>query len=363
MCWCKLRTTSDEQDNDNPGYPPIQLSRLTRCCCLAVLVGLGSAADAQEAVEALPSPDDESVLGDEHEGEDDSGTWVDATHRTIERSLDATILAIDRFFATQQYVADTTDSFIRLRPEIEFDSDDKVDTDFKVNAKLDLPGTKRRLRLLIDSDSNALNQDAGVNVDDGSGGDGSVALERESKRRPDQWRVRPAVGVKSSLPPDPFVQLRATRYYELDENWLARLQGTARYLLDDQGDLRAELDLNRVLDQDWLFRARSEIRWRDSKSRTDANQFFTFAQRLSEKSSVAYSLGILSDNDQGWELTRYRYLIVHRQLIYKDWLFFEIRPEVSVRNEDNGWEPGANLQFRLEAFFGRGRLKKIRDKL
>jgi hypothetical protein len=363
VCWCKLRTTSDDQEDDNPGYPPIQLPPLTRCCCLAVLVGLSSAVHAQEAVEPLPSPGDESVLRDEHEGEDDPETWVDATHRTIEGSLDATILAIDRFFATEQYLADTTDSFVRLRPEIELDSDDKLDTDFKVNAKLDLPGTKRRLRLLVESDPNALNQDAGVNVDDGSGGDGSVALERESKRRPEQWRVRPAVGIKSSMPPDPFVRLRATRYYQPGEAWLARLQGTARYLLDDKAELRAELDLNRGLAPDWLFRARSDLRWRDSRDRTDAGQSFTFAQRLSPKRNVAYSLGVFADDDEGWGLTGYRYLIVHRHLIYRDWLFFEIRPEVSLRNEEDGWEPGANLQLRLEAFFGSGRLKKIRDKL
>ncbi|MGD8643998.1 MAG: hypothetical protein PVI15_06900, partial [Chromatiales bacterium] len=207
-----------------------------------------------------------------------------------------------------------------------------------------------------------LQQDDAIDVED-SGGDGAVAIERESKRRRDQWRVRPALGIKSSLPPDPFVQLRATRYYQPSEAWLARLQGSARYLLDDKGELRAELDLNRELAPDWLFRARSDLRWRDRRDRTDASQSFTFAQRLSPKRNVAYSLGVFADDDEGWGLTRYRYLIVHRHLIYRDWLFFEIRPEVSLRNEEDGWEPGANLQLRLEAFFGSGRLKKIRDKL
>lgn len=294
---------------------------------------------------------------------EETENWVDKTHRAIGQSLEATVLAIDRFFATQQYAADTTGSFLRVRPEAEYDSDDKFDTDLKLSAKVDLPGTKRRLKLLIDSDSSTLNQDTGINVDDGGGGDGAVAVERESERRLDQWRVRPALGVKSSMPPDPFVQLRATRYHQLGEHWLARLQGTARYLYDDKGDLRAELDLNRALAPDWLFRARTDIRWRDSKDRTEANQSFTFAQRLSEKRSVAYSLGVFSDNDQGWDVQRYRYLIVHRQLVYKDWLFFEVRPEVSVRNQDDGWEPGASLQLRLEAFFGPGRLKKIRQRV
>ena len=338
---------------------------------LSTNVGQALCEETGPPTETGPSAIDEPEVQEDSEilngeppvaDEEDTDTWVDATHRAIEESLDAAVLALDRFFATQQYLADTTESFVRVRPVIEYDTDDKSDTDLKFSAKLDLPGTKRRLKLLIDSDSNNATDDSGVDVDD-SDGNGAVAIERESKRPRDKWRVRPAVGVKSSLPPDPFVQLRATRYYSLSERWLARLQGTARYLLDDKGDLRAELDLNHQVDPDWIFRARTDVRWRDSKDRTDASQSFTFAQRLTSNQNVAYSLGILGNNEQGWDVERYRYLIVHRQLIYRDWLFLELRPEVSMRNQEDGWEPGGSIQVRLEAFFGHGRLKKIRDRL
>lgn len=283
---------------------------------------------------------------------------MDRTQDIVTDSLEATVLRLDQFFTNSQFLEDSTESYLRLRPEAGYDTDDDFDWDLNLAARLDLPGTKQRYSLIISSEADDPTGDGRFTDTLDHESDGGIALERNSKRPLNKWRVRPAIGVKGGWLPDPFARLRATRYYNLEGRWLTRLQGTTRYLVDDQWDLRGELDFNRLLGERWALRIRTDLRYRDAKDRTDANQYFTITQKLNELEGISYELAVLTNDDPDWDVRSYRFLFAYRQLIYKDWLFVEYMPELSFR-EENDYDPSAGIRLRLEAFFGKGRLKRL----
>jgi hypothetical protein len=311
---------------------------------------------------ASPACSDEAAAADGAQDTTPPGRFqrvVDATHGVLSSSLEATVLRIDRFFSREQYLRDSTDSFIRLRPELGYNTDDDFEWDFNVAARIQLPALSDRLSLQVWTDSDDMSADDRYTDTLDSDSTGGIALERDSKRPLNKWNVRPAIGVKGGLPLDPFVQGRATRYYNLEGTWVVRAQGTTRYLLDDRWDLRAELDFNRPIHELWSMRVRSEVRYREAKERINANQFFTFFQQLSETRGLTYEFAIFASDDTEWGVRSYRLLVGYRQRVYKDWLFTEVMPELAFKDE-NDWDVTPGIRLRIEGFIGNRRLEKRR---
>lgn len=286
---------------------------------------------------------------------------VDATHRVLSSSLEGTVLRIDRFFSREQYLRDSSDSFIRLRPEIGYNTDDDFEWDVNVAAKISLPGISDRISVQVWSDEDQMAGDDRYTDTLDSNSTGGLAFERDSKRPLNKWNIRPAIGVKGGWPLDPFLQGRATRYYNVEGTWVVRAQGTTRYLLDDGWDLRAELDFNRLLWELWAMRVRSDVRYREAKERINANQYFSFFQRLSEKRGMTYEFAIFASDDTEWGVRSYRLLVGYRQLVYKDWLYLEVMPELAFKDE-NDYDVTPGIRLRVEAFIGNRRLEKRRGR-
>lgn len=279
---------------------------------------------------------------------------VDSTHRVLSDSIQAAVLRIDRFFSREEALRDSSESWVRIRPEVGYDTDDQVDLDLNVAARIDLPGLSDRLSLVVWTDGDRVSEDDRFTdtLDHDNGG--GIALERDSGRPLTKWNVRPGIGIKGGWLPDPFLQIRATRWYNLEGTWVVRAEGTTRYLYDDEWDLRGELSFNRPIGEHLLFRLRTELRYRQAKDHSNANQHFTFFQKLSEKKGMTYEFAIFSSDDPDWGVRNYRFLVGYKQLIYKDWLYAEFIPELSFKDE-NDWDVTPGIRVRLEAFIGKRR--------
>ena len=140
---------------------------------------------------------------------------VDGTHSVISGSIEAAVLRIDRFFSREKALRDSSESWVRLRPEVGYDTDDQVDWDFNVAARIDLPGLSGRASLVMWSDGDRIEEDDRFTDTLDHDTSGGIALERDSGRAITKWNVRPAIGLKSGSPVDPFLQLRETRFYNV----------------------------------------------------------------------------------------------------------------------------------------------------
>jgi hypothetical protein len=284
----------------------------------------------------------------------DWGTRLDANHEQVSLGLETMARKLDAFFGDDRAFEDANKTYVRLRSDALFEENQTVSFDVNLNAKVNLPRTEHRLQLLIQSEDDDVDEQAP------SPPDPVAAAERKSVgiavegRIPHmgRWNVKPAAGIWLRWPPDPYAQLRAVRYVDL-EPWLARISATTDWFLSEGVSVRGRLDFDRALSPAYLFRVRSNLEWKERKETIKAQQSLTLFQRLSERHQLQYVAGVNAKSDQAWGLEDYFIRGGYRARLHQKWLFAEIQPQVTFpRDEDFNdiW----SIMLRLEANFGAG---------
>ena len=267
---------------------------------------------------------------------------------------------VDNFFARDNVFEESTGSYARIPLDAIWEDHGGYKYKARVKARIDLPKSKKKLKLLIESDvsdeqplrlSNTPREAVGDN-------DFFLSIERELNRSR-KWSVRPALGIKFRWPPDLFVRLRAIRYISLSP-WLLRFSATGVYLAIKGIETRGSFEISKALSRNLLFRSFSDIRWREKKDLSDASQVLSIYQHLTAKENIAYQAGVFADSDPDWAISDYRVWFRFRRQIHKDWLYFELRPEVRFPNEGD-YNPTYLIQLRLEAVFGENLPDKLRN--
>jgi len=279
---------------------------------------------------------------------------VDKTHDNISRRLEAAVRGADTFFATDNVFEDTNASYARIPMDLIVEDDGNVTFKVRVKGKLSLPNTQKRLKLLIESGTTESifdDQAASSPPDAITDNDYFLSLETQLKKT-GKWKIRPAVGLKFQWTPDLFVRLRAIRYFAVTRKWLGRFSLTGVYLLDARLQSDGNLQLSRAIRKDFLFRSTSKLKWTDEKDYSEASQIFSLFQHLSQKANLAYQGGVFADNQaQGWDVTEYRTWLRYRRLVYRNWLFMDLIPEIRFRQDDD-YDPSYLLTLRMEPVFG-----------
>lgn len=278
---------------------------------------------------------------------------ADTTHEALSRTIEETAKRIDRFFGDERAFEEDNESTLRLRLDWLGDERDATQFDASVKAKWALPGTMRRLRLVVEGDP--LEDDRDSPESDplralDSPSDYIIGIESEVLAN--NWQIRPSIGMRFDLPVDPYARLRGIRYFDLG-TWLARVSGTASWFKSDGVNLSAGLDLDRNLGKDLLFRSASDVLWEKDDSRTSIGQMFTVYDRLASRARIAYDVGATFDDDPNWRTTEYFLRLRYRRLFYKNWAYLEVQPKIGWP-ETNDYSSDLSLLLRLELNFGRG---------
>jgi len=279
------------------------------------------------------------------------GKTIDLLHTGISAGVEHSARKVDSFFADDRFYADTNESYARVSGETTWEAGDGTSSQARVRARIDLPGTRERLRLFMEGgdpedDSSTESSSIPKALDDN---DYNIGLEAQLENT-GQWDIRPGAGVKARMPPDPFLRIRAIRYERLD-GWLMRFAAGAAEYLDDGTELQTRLDFDRTISPDWLFRSGSRVRYRDSKDRIEALQQFSVFQKLSDRKALAYEIGLLAHDDPNWGVDHYYAQFRARFRVYKKWLFVELKPQLVFREEDD-YDPSFLFALRVDTVFG-----------
>lgn len=279
------------------------------------------------------------------------GKTIDLLHTGISAGVEHSARKVDSFFADDRFYADTNKSYARVSGETTWESGEGTSSQARVRARIDLPGTRERLRLFMEGgdpegDSGSESSSIPKALDDN---DYNIGLEGQLEDT-GNWDIRPGAGVKAGVPPDPFLRIRAIRYERLD-GWLMRFSAGAAEYLDDGTELQTRMDFDRKINPDWLFRSGSRVRYRDSKDRIEAIQQFSLFQKLSERKALAYEVGLLAHDDPNWDVDNFYAQFRARFRVYKKWLFVEFKPQLVFREEDD-YDPSFLFALRVDTVFG-----------
>ena len=231
--------------------------------------------------------------------------------------------------------------------------------DFRVRVKVDLPRTKQRLRLLIESDPRELGESTRADssfVGAAQKANYSLAVETQLQDT-GKWEISPATGIKiSSWPPDPYFRIRAVRHESIND-WLLRYTAGANYYVVKGPTINTHLDFDRSWVDDKLLRFGSDLEWKKDRENNNhevvtASQSVTLFHALSERTSMAYSTGVSGDDDPLWWVDAYSFTASYRRAIYKQWMYASINPEL-IFPRDRNFSATWGIQLRLEAFLGK----------
>lgn len=310
------------------------------------------AANPQESATPITGGESPSLV-------DSLVTELDEQQENVSSQLESYARSIDAFFGGDRAFEDINETSGQISAGMYPKEAQGARFDFRLRVKVDLPRTKRRTRLLIESDPKELgeeNKPAGSVVGAAQEANYGVALETQLKDT-GKWVISPATGIKvSSWPPDPYARVRAVRYEAL-EKWLTRLSSGASFYVVKGPALNARLDFDRSWVADKLFRISTEVDWKkdfenDYHEVVSATQSFGLFQTLNERMSIAYGTGVVANDDPVWWVDSYFINATYRQAIYKKWIFLNISPELTFP-EDRNYSATWGIQLRLEAFFGR----------
>lgn len=315
---------------------------------ISALLLASSLAHAQQT----PVEDDDSDLPD----------WtvnkIDPWHDNVSRWVTNTSRSIDGFFGTDDYRSVNNESYLRLTQEFEYMQREGFDSDTGIRFKLDLPTTKDRLRLIIESDPEetrgTLSDEPGQRILRDRNVSSSSIIGLSQFGGDDKtlgWETRAGAGVKFRFPLDPYVRLTAERLWDVgDGPWQLDAYNRASWFNSDGYSVRTRWDFGRPLDEARHLRFISNVQWREEYDTLEFAQSVELNRILSERSALRYAAAAVGSSLSRPRMDDYVILAQYRRDLHKDILFFDVVPELRFTREHD-FDPRVGITFQFEMYF------------
>jgi hypothetical protein len=296
---------------------------------------------------------------------------LDSFQQGVERSVCVTAWYFDRLFGTlpENEIVETRNTHGRLRGGVQWDERDGFSQEFTLRAQVQMPIAQQRLRAVFGRDTDE------AFIEGGSGEFDSVAFTEEEEdvswllglgfepMRGTRSRLSLGAGVRLRTPPDPFVQASYWFQDRLTENLLFRARQTVFWENEDGFGTSTRLVLERGLGPTRMLRWNNYLRVSEATDGLRWNTSLTLFNALSARRAIAVRGGIRGETGREVNPIEYQLLLIHRQRIFRDWLFLElrggggwIRQELSEPRE---FVPEAAVV--LEMSFGRQPRERVRE--
>jgi hypothetical protein len=289
----------------------------------AIIIRVIAAATVLVALSAGPAQCADPVP----QSEEPPPSTVDKGHAGTSERVRLLGAWVDRFFAAENYEAEINKSWLRIRLDSFSELYEGTDVDARARLHLKLPALNKRLRFEILSPGEPDDLEGTGSKSTGSQPPGA-AEEKTSAAVSYIFRALKERSIIARLglnfdgyTPNPYAGVRYRELLPLNDDWNFRFTQRVRFYTLDQED------------PDYFY-----------------SLGFALFRPLDEKSAVEYQ--VINDfKTDPHRLDRITVRLRHRQKIWRDWLTFEVAPQVSFPDERD-FEPVPGILFRLEATFG-----------
>ncbi|WP_300364575.1 hypothetical protein [Hydrogenimonas sp.] len=289
------------------------------------------------------------------------GEEVNATKRSDETPLEKERESSDRFFQTQKYLNETSQTYIRLRVDTSVRSLESDETNFHVRVHLPLSRTKKRLRLFIED----LNEDNAEN------------LVKKSSDDPEKEEVSPKIGINYFAPRafgihskyslglsglHPYVRARYSMVFE-PGNWVVEPVQTFQY--SEKYDLseRTNLYLDTEPWENTLFRIQLSRGTRAHRKGMYYGLGFTYnwgmtrhsgmriVQTFAGNTKYEYTPEESTKTETFPGIYNYTTAFGYRRSVWRKWLYVEMIPAVNFHRQYD-YRPNYSFRIFFDLFFG-----------
>lgn len=263
---------------------------------------------------------------------------------------------IDRFFGDARNYQEANDSVIQMDISrvMGYGGDPKIDVSFRANVKL--PNTEKKLHLLIETnpDENiAVNQNnprlpSSAKI---STPRSYAAALRYEKIEAERWHFSTDGGVKlAGLDSTPFVRARVSLSMPLAQ-WRLKVADSVFWFNTIGAGESTLIDFERTLSEQHLFRASSNATWLNDTQNFELSQSFSVFHTLDERAALLYQISAVGVSKPQTEVSDYVILMTYRSRIHREWVFFEISPQIHfprVLDYRTSWQLSMRLEFLLD---------------
>lgn len=285
--------------------------------------------------------------------------WSDSPHQAVSNRLEALSRRMDAFLGEDRIYEEATETYLQLRTDLIYERGGHVSFDHRLRLKLDLPQTEKRLKLLLESESDrdtVLDEDSEApSIRDDLNpqqSNYSAALQfilKETRR----WNISLGPGIRLRTPPDPFARLRIRRHQSMGSTWQNRLTERLTDYVDRGLESLTTLEFERRTSKGQLFRLTSGALWREEFefSNIQLSQSAQVFQSISRRDTLVYEASVIWETKPHLHHETYIADVRWRRRIHKKWLFFEIKPQATFEREHH-FRLDPSLTFSLEILFG-----------
>jgi len=263
--------------------------------------------------------------------------------------------SVDQFFGDPRYFQENNKSVIQLNFNQSIAQGGSRPFAFEGQARLDLPAASRRFQFVFEANPEKksvgeVTRDQPEAPTETAKPTQYAASLRYEEVEESLWHFSSEAGAKLQFPIDPFVRTRGSYAIQMEE-WRLKLAESVFWFSTIGLGETTQLDMERVLSTSLLFRATSTATCMEKPQNCDLRQDFAYYHTLDERSAVVYQASVIGVTHPVKQETAYVLLSRYRHRLYKEWVFFEITPQLNFpRTED--FRLNASLLLRLEMLFG-----------
>jgi len=279
---------------------------------------------------------------------------LDRSHEYIIRKIHGPTIWFDNFFTDKRLIEEGLPyTFIRWQNDALFSEGGESEFKSQVHANIRVPKANKMLKLLLLGEG----KEAAVEILPDGVVDPELADKKEQERtnfglrfnliKSLKAKLNIHIGVRSGVPPDPYVKSLYQYIYPIKTRSLARI--TEANLWKDSKGLSETLriDLERLFDIQNLLRWSSFCIHSKTTSGLNWGSDISFLHQISHKSAIAYTIGETGITEPHATVENYGATIRFRRSFYRKWILYELGPGMSWPRYRN-WRSVESFMFRFE---------------
>jgi len=288
-------------------------------------------------------------------------TWRKGAYRLSDtrdnwsNRVDQFARGVDGFFAGEESLNELNKSYAKLSIGGRWIESGNFEDESDLKFRLHLPATKERYKLIIENDPEEAesldekNRPSFIGIQE-SGMDSVSAAIQRVRMRGLYWKTSSRLGIRGGVPLDSFARVTAKRRWSAGEEWNIPYRFRLSYFHSDGYKAINTISFQKSLEHSLFFKAKTDIAWTQERNTLETAQVFSIFQHLQRTKGIDYKLGVLGESASHHVINAYFLSVHYRQLIYQDWLYINIIPELNYPRELD-YESVASLSMRLEVFF------------
>ena len=295
----------------------------------------------------------DDCISDTVEDKETSILYLDESHHFVSSSLNSLAVYLDEFFANEQIVYKSSGSNIRLSSYVIFNEGGRISNSTNIDFLLRLPTTEEKLQFVFETDSAEFDdntkQIVQSNTKDSVDENEYFAGLQAILKGTEHWQFSTASGVRLTTSLDPFIRFNMDWRDKLG-NWNLHWNENPYWSNSTGWGLNSLFELDKQLLKNVLFRSSSLAQWTAVRDSFNLSQVFSASKILTDKSAMSLQAGVYGMSKPTISTTNYLLSANYRKNIYKEYLFFEITPQINYPATTN-YFPEYSLTLKLDMIF------------